>query len=359
VSGSAGAATDFDIYLVDDAVTVILAFSIANNIGNDPVEVLTYTNQGAGAMFNIIIDRFVGFGEPLLKYIYTGNMQVNEYETNSSTVFGHANADSAFAIGAANYQNTPAFGTNPPLKAPYSSKGGTPILFDGAGNPIDPVIRTKPDFTCVDNGNTTFFIPGYNPDSDGWPNFNGTSAAASHAAALTALIKQYGPSLTPQEVYAAIVNNAIDMETPGFDYFTGYGLCDATAALASIEPPDISLSVTPSPLTLPEPGGDVTYGITVSNIGDVDATLTELSDDEVGNLDGLGNCSVPQSLVASTGSYSCSYTRAVSGNAGDEITREIMATIEDDELNTVDLADDVSVFINSADIIFRDGFESD
>jgi subtilisin family serine protease len=207
------------------------------------------------------------------------------------------------------------------------------------------VIRTKPDFTCVDNGNTTFFIPGHNPDSDGWPNFNGTSAAASHAAALAALIKQVKPSSTPQEVYAAIVNNTIDMETPGFDYLTGYGLCDATAALASIEFPNISLSVTPSPLTLPEPGGDVVFGITVSNIGDIDVTLTELSDDTVGNLDGLGNCSVPHSLVASTGSYSCSYTLAVLGNAGDVVVHEIAATVEDNELNELNFRDSAVVTI--------------
>jgi hypothetical protein len=60
-----------------------------------------------------------------------------------------------------------------------------------------------------------------------------------------------------------------------------------------------------------------------------------------------------------TGSYSCDYTHVISGNAGDEIARQITAAIEDDELNTVVLSEDISVYINATtDIIFGDGFES-
>ena len=98
------------------------------------------------------------------------------------------------------------------------------------------------------------------------------------------------------------------------------------SATVSLEVPDISLSVTPSPSTLPEPGGDVAFGIAVSNIGVIDVTLTELSDDAVGDINGKGNCSVPQGLAASVGTYNCSYTLPASGNAGDELPLTVTAT---------------------------------
>ena len=50
-----------------------------------------------------------------MKYVFFGNATVNEYDTNSSTTYGHANAAGAEAVGAAFYQRTPEFGVDPAL----------------------------------------------------------------------------------------------------------------------------------------------------------------------------------------------------------------------------------------------------
>jgi hypothetical protein len=236
VSGAPGASTDFDIFLTNDSGTTTLAVSNDPNIGADPIEILTFTNTGAAAYFNIVIQRFGGSGIPVLKYIYLpfsyGAWGIAEYATFSSTLFGHMNATSAEAVGSVNYWQTPAYGQNPPLKAAASAKGGTPILFDTSGNPISPLFRAKPNISCVHGGDTTFF--GVDVEPNGWPNFSGTSAAAPHAAALAALLLDYDSSLSPAEIFAALEGTAVDMETSGFDFLTGYGLCNVNAALESL-----------------------------------------------------------------------------------------------------------------------------
>jgi hypothetical protein len=78
VSGPPGSASDMDIILTNGACDIVLAGSAAANLGGDPYERL--------------------------------------------------------GVGAARYQDTPAFGVNPPLIEASSSAGGSPILFDIAGN---------------------------------------------------------------------------------------------------------------------------------------------------------------------------------------------------------------------------------
>jgi hypothetical protein len=53
---------------------------------------------------------------------------INQYETNSSTIYGHANSSGGEAVRAAFYSETPEFGVSPALLEFFSSAGGTPIL---------------------------------------------------------------------------------------------------------------------------------------------------------------------------------------------------------------------------------------
>ncbi|UCC65461.1 MAG: S8 family serine peptidase, partial [Anaerolineae bacterium] len=247
VSGSPGSANDLDIYLVDDPPTTVLASSAGRNVGGDPLEIFNYTNPGPATAFNIVIEKYVTAGGPdpdLIKYVdFGGVIIVNEYATDSSTVVGHANADGAVAVGAAPYILTPEFGTDPAVLEPFSSAGGTPILFATDGTRLaSPEYRSKPSIVAPDIANTTFFAPGIDPESDGFPNFPGTSAAAPHAAAVAALLLDASASLTPAEVYALLEDTAHDMDSPsvpgfpdGFDDDSGYGLVDADAALALLD----------------------------------------------------------------------------------------------------------------------------
>jgi hypothetical protein len=326
VSGPPGASTDIDICITDEPFSELLACAEVDNVGGDPIEILSFDNGPDAGFYNIVIRRFSGEGTPVLKYVATDTGFIDEFDTGSSTIYGHPNATWAEATGAVNFNNTPVFGTSPPVRAPYSSLGGTPIFFDTNGDPITPEVRNKPNISCVDGANTTFFGFDADIDPDADPNFFGTSAAAPHAAALAALLKQFDPGLAPLDVFVAMENGAIDMDVPGFDFRTGAGLCDVTSTLGDLEMPDIALSVTPSPGSLPEPGGDVTFQVTVNNVGSIDLTLTELSDDLLGNLNGEGTCSLPQTLVSTIGGYQCEYVAAANGNAGDEISVTVTAT---------------------------------
>ncbi len=289
--GCPGSASDIDIFVMGDGagMTVPLAGSVNFNVGGDPVEIFAFFNDGsidvdgiAGAdtQFNIAIERFSGPAPGLMKYIYFGagpGVTINEYDTNSPTSWGHPNATGAAAIGAADYRDTPQFGTNPPQIESYSSEGGINILFSNAGGRLGaPQMRQTPDVVGPDGGNTTFF--GADVDGDGFPNFFGTSAAAPHVAAVAALMLQGAGgrgSLSPAQIYSALETTAIDMDDPstpgfdnGFDNRTGFGLVDALAAVDLVTPdlPAPEINVTGNNLTIldgdntPSPADDTDFG---------------------------------------------------------------------------------------------------
>jgi hypothetical protein len=184
--------------------------------------------------FNLLIHHFDGPAPQRVKYVlfnFTGS--INEFATNSPTLFGHANAAGAEAIGAAFYLQTPEFGTTPPLLEPYSALGGTGILFDTSGVRLStPVVRLKPELVAPDGVNTTWNYAGsIDVESDGFPNIFGTSAAVAHAGAAAALLRDINPHLTPEAIYQALEGSAVDMDNPitagfdvGFDFATGFGL---------------------------------------------------------------------------------------------------------------------------------------
>ena len=234
-SGPPGAASDLDLFLYNAAGTVVLAGGTANNIGGDPVEILSYRNTSSSAQtLQITIEHVSGPIPGGIKYVFFGDMTVEEYATNSSTLYGHANAAGAVATGAARYDRTPAFGTSPPLIESYSSLGGTPLLFDQDGNPVN-IVRQKPEIVAPDGVNTTFFGFDSVIDTDGYPNFFGTSAAAPHAAGAAALFKQLDSAMSPSLISNAMTASATDMSAAGFDFLTGHGLLQADAALAVID----------------------------------------------------------------------------------------------------------------------------
>jgi subtilisin family serine protease len=223
----------------NDPPTTVLAGGTFNNIGRDAVEVVTLPiPPGSGVtVSNIMITKFDGPDPQLIKYVLIDNgagVTIDAFDTRSSTLYGHANAAGAEAVGAAFYRNTPEFGVSPPLLERSSSAGSTPILFDTAGRRLMiPQIRLKPEIVAPDGTNTTFFGK-RDVEPDGFPNFFGTSAAAPHAAAVAALMLQAVPTTDPQRVYETLELTAIDMGPPGFDFDSGFGLIQADQALATL-----------------------------------------------------------------------------------------------------------------------------
>jgi subtilisin family serine protease len=234
-----GSPNNLDIYVFNDPPTTVLAGGTFNNIGGDAVEVVTLPiPPGSGVtVFNIMITKFDGPNLQLIKYVLIDNgvgVTIDAFDTRSSTLYGHANAAGAEAVGAAFYRNTPEFGVSPPLLEWSSSAGSTPILFDTAGRRlVIPQIRLKPEIVALDGTNTTF-CGRRDVEPDGFPNFFGTSAAAPHAAAVAALMLQAVPSTTPDRVYETLETTTIDIGPPGFDFDSGFGLIQADQALATL-----------------------------------------------------------------------------------------------------------------------------
>lgn len=183
--------------------------------------------------------------------IKRGSASFDRFGTDGGTIYGHPLADKAVAVGAADYFNTPY--CQPALRTAtlesYSSQGGTPFLFNADGTPIARV-RTpaKPEIVAPDGGSTTFF--GMNSLNNAGLhaavadcshdlahqsfNFYGTSAAAPHAAAVAALLRQASPAAAADDVYDALKNSALDMDDPGTDYKSGHGFIQADQALNAL-----------------------------------------------------------------------------------------------------------------------------
>lgn len=290
VTGGAGSASDVDAYFVDaDGVPVEICTPDPNqlvcqfpgidaNVGADAVEIPIMINFSEEDLeVSLQIELFEGPSPKLMRYVYfdldAGLLILNEFDTQSGTAYGHANAAGAEAVGAAPFYNTEEFGQNKPecraaCLENFSSAGGVPILFDKQGRRLHfPQIRIKPGITGPDGADTTTFffdldvaIPGTD-EPNGNPNFFGTSASAPHVAALAALMldkrardiaagKRFiGPKqLSPQVIYwamrltaqdvrhrAGITSGPFEIENGrGFDFDSGFGFVDGVRAIQII-----------------------------------------------------------------------------------------------------------------------------
>ena len=243
VSPGRGAANDIDIYVLNAAQNTVVGGSGANNIGGDPIEQFVFENTtGSTAEFNFLILRHRGDAPGLMRSLFFNDApNIQEFATNSPTLFGHSNAANTMSVGAADYRT-------PLILESFSSSGPTPILFDPAGNRLPvPEIRQQPRIVAPDNTNTTFFIPGQDAEGDGFPNFLGTSAAAPNAAGVAALMLQVAPGTTPRDLYATLERTAIDLGTPGVDFDSGYGLIQADRAVGLLRLFDANYYLTQYP----------------------------------------------------------------------------------------------------------------
>lgn len=230
--GQVGSSNDMDVWLLDNPPTQVIAAANALNARDQPIEGMAFYNppeDGIGTDFNLVISRFSGPAPAFMKYVlFDFEGTVDEYFDGGSTIYGGPNAAGALTVGSAAYYLTPNFGIAPPGVNSESSRGGTPILFDVDGEAtVD--LREKPDILCVDDVNNTFF--GVDTDNDGFPNMSGTAAAAAHVGGIVALMLELLPDLTPGEIYEALRKSALDTRQPGFDQDSGYGLCQADAAI--------------------------------------------------------------------------------------------------------------------------------
>ena len=236
-----GVQTDIDIYLVNNANTV-LAFSLDDNPGTTqiPFEFFDYTNNtGAAQTVFLVINRWSGAATPRLKYILLQSTfginsveynALNSTDTFGPTVYGHSGANEAVSVAAVRYDNS-----NVPEG--FTSRGFPtyyfgPISGTTPAAPLPgPETRQKPDVGATDGGLNTFFGTSSPPYR-----FFGTSAAAPHGAAVAALMTQQadqsGAMITQSLAETILETTALTM-TSGSQEANGAGLINALGAANS------------------------------------------------------------------------------------------------------------------------------
>ena len=276
------AANDYDLYDLDGALTTVFDFSTDSQDGTGgddfPVEIMgpAYTGE------RIVVMQYAGAARMINLINFRGELAIS---TNGATR-GHSAAVNAFSTAAVDVATASggAFvgGATNPVET-FSSDGPRRIFFDNAGDllPGAPagnflstggVLRQKPDIAAADG--VACAAPGFDP-------FFGTSAAAPHAAAVAALVKQAFPAYTPAQMRTALVSNALDIEAAGVDRDSGAGIVMAYETLQGLgAPPGAGLSAgtaVPSQLggdgdAYVEIGEDWSVTVPLTNFGSISAT---------------------------------------------------------------------------------------
>ncbi len=230
--------TDLDAFLLDSGGEVIAEETKDNVNGTErPYEVLGWENAtGEDQEVQLVINRYSG-EDPRLKFALLqngGGAEPTEYRESAGedvvgpTIFGHNGAQDAITAAAISHNTVAA-------PEPYSSRGPVTHYFGPVDSvaPAEPLatpsVLSKPDVTATDCGRTSFFVP-----SGSVYRFCGTSAAAPHAAAVAALMRQRNPAFTPTQIRAALTGSARPIDALGSSA-VGAGLVDAVGAL-NLEP---------------------------------------------------------------------------------------------------------------------------
>jgi hypothetical protein len=225
------------------------------NVSKTPFEFLFWENTGPEQEVRLVINRYSG-GEPRLKFALLENgrgVSKTEYPKSSAgdtvgpTIYGHSGAAGAIAVGAVRYNS------NPLAPEAFSSRGPVthyfgPVAGPSPAAPIAPQVISKPDLVATDCGVTTFF---FQPTPSSPPPFRfcGTSAAAPHAAAVAALLRQANPGASAAQVRAALTGTARPVGAFG-PTAVGAGLVDAFGAVDLLAlPPTVTITKAPEPLS--------------------------------------------------------------------------------------------------------------
>ncbi|MFQ3593667.1 MAG: S8 family serine peptidase, partial [Gemmataceae bacterium] len=214
--------TNIDVHLLDNTGNIVATWDDVNPTTDEALEFVSYTNTGTNTDFALAFQLVSGPAPTRLAWTNFGGDNVLAQGQGATTIFGQVAARGAMATGAVNALD----GTI----QPYTALGGNlEILFSADGTRLSiPEIRRKPEVAGSDNVNTTFFGTDDPNDSDTFPNFSGTSAAAPHVAAAAALIFSQEPRATNEDVFTHLQLTARDLGDPGFDFLTGAGLVQLT-----------------------------------------------------------------------------------------------------------------------------------
>ncbi len=225
-----GSNNDYDLYLVDPTLTSVVGGSTEfQNGSQDPLEGFCVSENVTG--YSLLISQYQGQNRFMHLSANRGRL---EHRT-AGQIAGHPAAVDAFAVSAVSAfgKTTPFVGTE--KVETFTTDGPRRVFFEADGTPITPgnftstggTVRLKPDISAADGVSTS---------TPGFSSFFGTSASAPHAAAIAALMLSGKPDLTVEEVRQAFIDSSFDIEAPGWDRDSGYGLIMADRVLKAVGP---------------------------------------------------------------------------------------------------------------------------
>jgi hypothetical protein len=261
---------DYDLFVLDSTLTNVLDSSTNVQSGTqDPYErpLNRYVTSGD----RVVIFKHTAAASRFLHVVaYRGRLD----KSTAGAVKGHAAAADAIATAA-----TPASGpypnpfTSSAVVETFSSDGPRRVFYQANGTAITPgnfsstggAVRDKPDLTAADGISTS--IPAFT-------SYYGSSAAASHAAAIAALVKSANPALTAAQVKSTLTASAIDIMAAGWDRDSGNGVVMADAALASLAPTHVANLALTGFALVEAPGANGDGGVEPGESGKLTLTLT-------------------------------------------------------------------------------------
>jgi hypothetical protein len=111
--------------------------------------------------------------------------------------------------------------------------------------------------------------------------------------------------------------------------------------------PSITVSKTASPTSRPAPGGSFDFTVTVHNTSTEAVTLTSLTDNVYGDLNGQGTCATGGTIAAGQ-SYTCVFSGQFTGKAGDSQTDTVTAVATDSSNQTATASGSATVTLTKA-----------
>lgn len=224
-----GSGNDYDLYLLNGAGTTIVSASIDTQNGDDdPFETIDSKSPDHTG-HTLAVVRYSGAA----RFLHLNTNRGELLFATAGQTSGHNSAAGAFGVAAVDWV-TAGFGTftggvDNPVEG-FSSDGPRRVFFRADGSAITPgnfsstggELRQKPDIAAADGVSTA--TPGFDP-------FFGTSAAAPHAAAIAALMREAHPGLETSGARTIFALTALDIEAPGVDRDSGFGIVMADSTV--------------------------------------------------------------------------------------------------------------------------------
>lgn len=224
-----GVATDLDLCMVDPASQTVIDCGDFDSI--QMRQATEYVFGPAGTV-DIMVVKAQGAQNPRFKIVsMSRNLTHSDAvafggDVVGPTAFGHNVSRATISVAAQGYNSSSieSFSSRGPALTCWGPvKGSTPAA-------KLPACETSTiDVTATDGTLNTFF----GSQTTGGYRFYGTSAAAPHAAAVAALLKQANPSASNAAILTAMQTSAVPVSGAGV-HAMGAGRVDAAAAIAAL-----------------------------------------------------------------------------------------------------------------------------